>query len=485
MQNILHKAIISDLERTNYFLHKQTFSVKHKLIYPITDSELVIIKNEKKNYFDFDLNLKNELTTEFFNFKELGFNEDFEIVSDKQNFIIPSKSISQINSSTFGSFVKLKGEFTVIHSKEFDRFKKSHFRLIIEVHETHLTTIFSGEGYKCDDNIYGHGLTKLNIEDKEYHVFRCKKGEKNYLIIECCDKTEFIKFKNVCDLVLRVIGFLTGNWYQEEYFIFSDYAFNSSHERPFYFESLEKSVKTNREIINPSEYKEFLKASERKESLLTDHFFPASIFSKLIESLLIKTELERAIELLIEGKASSSAIIRCSIFYVALETVTSLIEKENKQFFEPINNKAVLEPIKKKMQAIVDETKTEFSKLEYEVLSKKIMYLNTPFNQDKMLRAFELYKIGLTKRLLNILNNRNQFFHGKTPYSENLIKTKTKELNADADRINMLVSILILSYVGYKGHIKNYAGYGLATERSYNEMVENTIGPVESIYYKI
>jgi hypothetical protein len=68
------------------------------------------------------------------------------------------------------------------------------------------------------------------------------------------------------------------------------------------------------------------------------------------------------------------------------------------------------------------------------------------------------------------------------PYEEGDLKNKIKELHLEADRIHMLVSILILKYVGYVGHIKNQAAYRLETESFYNETERQT---EESAFYTI
>lgn len=485
MKKLLHKKINFEFEKISSLSTTRNFSVNHKSTYPTAKSEITICKKKDNNYFNFELTLNKKLLRENFIFKKLGFNEDFEIVADKQSYIIPSHSISRISSKRFVESDKVKGDITVIYSNSFQINKKAHFRLIIEVSEDHLTTILSGEGYKCEETTYGHGYTKIIAENIEYHIFRYDIEGKNYLIIECYEKTNFLNFKNVCDLIIKVIAFLTGNWYQKEYFIFSYNSNKFINSKSFYFESLGNSVITNQKMINPSEFREFIDAKKNIKSLLTDHFFPSNIFSKLIENLIIKKEFERALELIIEGKSSSSAIIKCSVFHVALETIIGLIHKGNKKFFEPIKNTDSLEKIKGKLQSIIDKSKDEINELEYEVLSKKIKYLNSPFNKDRMIKAFELFNIELPKELKKILSSRNDFLHGKTPYKEHLVKTKIKELNLDADRIHLLVSILILRYVGYKGHIKNFAGYRLASEIYYNEADDNNTDNDESIYYKL
>ena len=219
-----------------------------------------------------------------------------------------------------------------------------------------------------------------------------------------------------------------------------------------------------------------------KRPSLTQLLFPENTLSILVSNLKAKPELERTVELLIKGNGISSPLIKCSIFHVALETIVGLINSENKKFFEPIKSTESLKQLKEELQTVILSKKEKFSQLEFDSFIKKITYINTPFNKDKFLLAYDLYGIELPESLKNLLNNRNKFLHGKTPYKEGLLKTKIKDLNLEADRIHMLVSILVLKYSNYKGHIKNQAAYQLATERFY-EKTELEIN--ENLFYEI
>ena len=115
--------------------------------------------------------------------------------------------------------------------------------------------------------------------------------------------------------------------------------------------------------------------------------------STLVSDLKENPELERAVELLIDGNGINSPLIKCSTFHVALETIVGLINSENKKFFEPIKNTKNLKLLKEELQTIVSSKKEKFSQTEFDSLIKKITYINTPFNKDKFLLAYDFYKI--------------------------------------------------------------------------------------------
>ncbi|MGY3791963.1 hypothetical protein ACWNT5_04205 [Aquimarina sp. 433] len=415
-------------------------------------------------------------------FKRLGFNEIFKIISKEHAYIIPSKSTTQLTGKKYVSSEKLTGKLGSVYSEKFPVESNSIFRLLINIGQESFTTNFFGKEYSCGQTHYGLGLISIVVDETQYHIYRHHNGDFNYLIIECLNQTDFSAFKKVNELLLKSFGFLTGNWYQNEYFIFSYKTSNFETIESIYYESLGNSIVSNQEIINPSEFRVFMQSKTSDRPILTSILFPENTLAELIKLLKLKPELERTIDLLIEGNGINSPLIKCSIFHVALETIVGLINTENKKFFKPIKNSKTLNKLKEELIELVQSKKEEFRSIEFDSIVKKITYINTPFNKDKFLLAFELYQIELPKRLKDLLNNRNKFLHGKTPFKEGLLKTKLIELNLESDRIQMLVSILILKYCNYKGHIKNQAAYRLAESK---HIEEKEIEIIESMFYKI
>lgn len=482
MKEKIQKNIENEIQIISSFLLSETFLVEHSEEFPLNNSEITLTKVQEKNNVDFELKLKTSQNPNEVTFKKLGFNTDFKLISDKNIFQIPARSANRLVRKSFFRTNNLKGEFGTIYSEKFPIKSNSIFRSILNIGKESLTTIFLGHEYSCGENHYALGLIVLEIDNLVFHVYRHSQKDYNLLVIECLNKTDLETFKNISELTLKSIGFLTGNWHQKEQFIFSYDSSDFENTETLYYESLGDSIISNHEIINPSEFKSFMETESEKRPLLTPLLFPEKILSKLVRDLKTKPELERTIELLIEGNGINSPLIKCSNFHVALETIVGLINSENKKFFEPIKSTENLELLKEELQTITSSKKENFSELEFDSLVKKITYINTPFNKDKFLLAYDFYKIELSENLKKLLNNRNKFLHGKTPFKEGILKTKMKELNLEADRIHMLVSILLLKYSNYKGHIKNQAAYRLQTKRYYEEP-ELEIN--ESVFYRI
>lgn len=476
-----HKNIEKEIAKAENLLADKNFIIFNDG-FPIDNCEIELYKNNDKNNFNFNLNLKTKLNPEQITFKKLGLNENFKIVSSKETYIVPAKGTTKISAKSFVQSENIKGELSTLHSELFPLESDSFFRLILKIEESYLTTIFLGSEYSCNEIHYSLGLINIEIENSFFHIYRYTKNEINYLAIECLNKINFQLFRDTCETTLKSIGFLTGNWYQKEHYFFSYKSLCFEEPLAFYYCFFGNSVISNQEIINPQQYRSFINIDTNNIPKLTPLLFPEETLSRLITQIKSKPELERTIELIIEGNEIESPLIKCSIFSVALETVTSLIQSENKTYFEPIKNTKKLNPVLKELQSIIDKEKANFTELEYNILSKKITYLNTPFNKDKFLLSYKLYNIDLPQKLELLLNTRNKYLHGKTPYEEGLLKAKIKELHLEADRLHMLVSILILKYIGYRGHIKNQAGYRLENKKYYDE---DNIEINESAFYVI
>jgi len=129
--------------------------------------------------------------------------------------------------------------------------------------------------------------------------------------------------------------------------------------------------------------------------------------------------------------------------------------KENKRYFTPLKITKNINSITEDLYSVIEKYKRELSLKEYEIINKKIKYLNTPFNANKPIKAFEFYNIKLSESYIKLIKNRNLFLHGSTPYKENLYVDNLSELHLDSIRLHVLASILVLKYCDYSGHLIN------------------------------
>ena len=478
MEDKYQKNIDQEISEIEKFFNDEAFVIMNENF--VTNESLITTK--KNIAIDFELKLKSHIHPHDLYFKKLGFSEQFKIISKSKNFIVPPKGVTKIAGKQFEYSEVLRGEISSIYSEDFPTNVKSIFRLILIADKNNPTTKFLGSKYSCGKTHYGLGLIKTVINHIEFHTYRHSENNVTFLVIENLSVISFKEFQDICESTLKSIGFLTGNWYQNEHYIFS-YSSNLFDKiESVYYDFFGNSIISDFEIVNPQQFRTFLE-TDGKKPLLTPLLFPEEILSQIISFVKSKPEFARTIELIIEGNEIRSPLIRCSVFSVALETIVSLIHSENKSFFKPLKRADKITTLLQDLQNVIDNVKKNFNESEYSFLSKKITYLNTPFNKDKYLLAFEFLKIDLPEKLKDVLNIRNKFFHGKTPYEEGQLKTNLKDLNLEADRLHLLVSILILKYSGYRGHVKNQAGYRLEMEKVYEEKDGMEIN--ESALYRI
>jgi hypothetical protein len=478
----LHKDISKEIEEIKNFGKEETFTIlsDNSLV---NDLSITLNKDVDRKVINFEMPTNFSIFYQDLTFKKIGFDQEIKIFSQTKHYIIPSLGITSLTSSFFTDIKNLKGEISTVHSENFPIEKREFFRLVLKSNKEYSITKFLGSRYTCAEVHYSLGLTIINVENVEYHLFRHSQRTENshYLVIECHNKTNFDSFKNVCESILKSIGFLTGNWYQNEHYFFSYLSVAFDNPIGIYYTYFGDSIVTNFEITNPQQFRSYIE-DENNKQLLSPLLFPETTLSNLISLINSKPELDRAIELVLEGNDIGSPLIRCSTFSVALETVVSLISSENKTFFKPLKQTEKVKAAIASLRTALKNSKQNLTNEEYSFLEKKLIHINTSTNKDKFLRAFKLYNIDLPKSLLEVLNTRNYFFHGKTPYEEGMLKSNLKELHLEADRIHLITAILILKYSGYRGHVKNQAGYRIQLNKMAKELDDKID---ESAFYRI
>ncbi len=468
MKEKYQKSLKNEIKEIDSFLNDETFEVQHEEPFLINEAIIILKKKPTKNFIKFNVQLKKAPFPNQFTFKKIGFNNPFSISNDEKEFTIPTRSANRLTSKRLATTNECRGTLGKIHSNTFPIKGKSIFRCVREINESGYTVNILGSAYSCDETNYSLGLIVLNVNDSVFHLYRHSASDSQYLVFENLDEVEFTEFQRTCRLSMISMALLKGNWHQNEQFIFS-YSDNSFGKiGSVFYESLDKSIISNHELINPSQFRTFLKNSDMPSDL-TPLFFPEKVLSEIINLQIKAPEYARTIELLIDGVGIDSPLIKCSIFHVALETIVGLIYSENKTFFAPIKSSENLKTIQGEILTLIKNRENEFNPSEFDSLVKKINYINSPFNKDKFLLAFDIFNIDLPERLKNLLNTRNKFLHGKTPYKEGQVESKIKELNSIADKIHMLTSILVLKYARYKGHIKNQAEYKMVMNEFYEE----------------
>ena len=306
------------------------------------------------------------------------------------------------------------------------------------------------------------GLIEVKLNKKSYHIFKNKNDDtkESFLIIDSLEKNDFEEFKKNTSAILLAFGFISGNLFQDEYYyqvVKEDYS--TIAEATAYFKK-EDSIISNASLLSPLEFQQYLEYYKKEELLkhislrLKSHHL-----SKISELISTNSTLARSIKLILEGNQTRLLLLRAGIYSIALETITSFIYEENKSKLKPIPDKKLSQKIIGKFKETLNEYECFLSDYGNEILKSKIDNINSPTNSKKLSKPFEIYNLRLSKSELLILNHRNKFLHGTSPFSEEELKDKDNEIGYISKKLLTLCNSLILKYCGYNGYMVDYGGY--------------------------
>lgn len=343
--------------------------------------------------------------------------------------------------------------------QDFDNKKQ---RLVIPVDIDPTFDLIEFKSVKINSSITFCGLLQISINNFTYHLFKYKNDDtkRNYLIIDSNELNTFLEFKTNTKAIITAYGYLSGNLFLDEYYYqtFKDEELDMVEN--ILYEKNEKSALTDMSLLNPFRFKEYIKAIGKNNELKnTQLWMPASIFSRMCRTIISNETYSRCCILIIEGNQSNQLLLRASIYSIALETLTNIIYEENTLRINPIPDKKLAKLLRDKIFNILDEYKEFLTDYGMKVLSSKINDINNPTNAKKLSVPFEIYRIKLSKDDLEILDHRNKFLHGTSPFSEEELKHKEKEIRFITSRLQFMLNSLMLKYIGYTGHIINYPAW--------------------------
>ena len=167
-----------------------------------------------------------------------------------------------------------------------------------------------------------------------------------------------------------------------------------------------------------------------------------------------------------EGTSTKNLVLRASVYSVAIETLTNIIYNENAQELKPINEERLAEKVTQKLLDVIDEYSSFMEDETINILTKKINNINRPINVDRLTKSFSILGIKLNEHDKKTLTSRNKFLHGSTPFRNfEIDKKKEKEFHLMTTKLRLLISMQLLKYLGYKGHVYNYYGHSMSMDK--------------------
>lgn len=306
------------------------------------------------------------------------------------------------------------------------------------------------------------GLLELIINNKSYHFFKHKNDDtdESFLIIDCLENNDFEEFKTNTSAILLAFGFITGNLFQDEYYYQIIKEDNVTIPEATAYYKKEPSIITNASLFNPMEFRQYLEHFGQEKDLdrLSLQLQP-EVFSRMCELIIKNATLARSIKLILEGNQTKLLLLKAGIYSIALETITGFISNENKEMLKPISDKKLSDIMINKFNEILSEYESFISDYGNDILKAKIENINSPTNSKKLSKPFEILNLKLTKSEHLVLNHRNKFLHGTSPFQETDLENKENDIAYISKKLLTLCNSLILKYCGYSGHMIDYGGF--------------------------
>ncbi|MBK7638909.1 MAG: hypothetical protein IPJ22_02320 [Bacteroidetes bacterium] len=464
----MNKEIKADFEKNVYWSISQIESFHTESAYKVKDSNfpignsIALISKDPEVGFQCKIFL-NKLYDYTYNqnIERFGVFESITLERSGSIYFIEKNSVHTVGIALSSpQFLTLS--LTKFQSGMKEDFDKKKQRLIIPVEIEPNFDIIEFKSLKINETITFCGLVQILINGLNYHLFKYKNDDtgKKYLIIDSLEQNKFDEFKINCKSIITAYGYLSGNLYLNEYYYQTFHENKPEMVKNICYEKNEKSALTENPIFEPFRFREFAEAIGKKEQLKNiPSNMTISAFSKLCTTIKTNEAYSRCCELIIEGNQSKQILLRAGIYSIALETLTNIIYEENKEKINPISDKKLAKLIMAKFSQVVKEYDEFISDYGKKILESKINDINKPTNSKKLSMPFELYRINLSKDDLEVLNHRNKFLHGTSPFGEDELKEKEHEIKFIIAKLHYMINSLMLKYIGYSGHIINYPAW--------------------------
>jgi hypothetical protein len=466
-----YKYVNATFAKLSEFKIRNTFKVKSADKY-FNNIELDIWFKENKFHFYLDASNEDCFASIYKNIDKL-FNSD-TVQNGQDSFSFLKYASDNINIGLASQI--FEGELNSMIQDNLSEYNSEYLRFLIPFEKQ--AKVGAIEKYKdlnTDQKVmYGVGFNSFHIAGLDIHVCRVSEGDIKYLMIDVLNKEDIKIIDKRIDALLIALSYLYGTGFKSEcYFVSSrDTSFQTINRVGFY--TREKNYNHTSPIYDSMEIREY--------KFTKDYYIlPQTVLINLCEKIIKKEKFLRAIEIYIEAVQNKYSLSKCVLLSTCLETIVGLVKldsKTNPIELERFNESDILS----KLVKVVNETE-HLTKADKEFLiEKKLQYINSPTNPDKIGLSISKYNIKLPEKFKKALKYRNLYLHGSIPKG-NLLGSVNNDNFLRAFELQFLVNILILKMVGYCGFLKNYSAemeYYTKKENNHEDLIID-----HSLYYKI
>lgn len=462
------------IEKDVHHIIKACKNIKEEAAYHVLNNES-FLKDSKailcynKNDFKIQIISSTPSLQEEFDNPFHFLNGKLKLRRNERELVVNVEDIKSLTQTLTDPFITTFYAKSIIVN-EIELKNKLKHTALLEIDEMPSFSAFPLKAVKIE-SITHYRYFDVEIKGVTYECYchENKDLDKAYLFIESMQEVNIEEFKECADVILHCIAIFNGDWYRDDLFIYSckmdDEDWNGYKSLQFHF--VGKSIIEKYRICDSlrcSQYLEQIGQKDNSSKLCAG--MDSGLLNKVASKVYKNSKIKRIIELLMEGTSTKNLILRASVYSVAIETLTNIVYNENAQELKPIDEERLAEKVTKKLLNIIDEYSSFMEDETISVLTKKINNINKPINVDRLTKSFSILGIRLNEHDEKTLKARNKFLHGSTPFKNfEIDQRKEKEFYLMTTKLRLLISMLLLKYLGYKGHIYNYYGYSMYRDK--------------------
>lgn len=403
--------------------------------------------------------------------KGYGFFDEFLLKKRNATWCLPEGVTTISTAIISGTSDGLLGQV----NNRFDNQTPVYHRLVLRQNLHHQTLARHIESHRVQvgSTYRGGGLVNVIINECQYlfydfSVQLTKKTKSHtYYFIDSTAPVLYAEFEKAIGAIVYASAFVTGELPREEMYIVQA-------EDPFFYvitgaqyRQVEQSVDSKMEVVAPMTMRN-LKIGEPGSGYVTE-----AVLSTLASRAYNDVRMLRALKIVVESGLYPLEI-RGATYSVALETVKEIVLESFQDAVKPFKEKAHARSIIKQLKAIV-EADEDVSYNDKKMVLIKLDNLNTTANSAGFASCFTQLGVQLNERDAKVLNNRNDFLHGRIPFENEFKDERNHELQHIVYRYHFLLSVLILKFCGYSGYIKNNATFYNAIARRTTETADEPL----------
>ncbi len=408
--------------------------------------ELKIGKSKTRKGFTFSLNKildteKDEIESVVGQFGNISVKIDKLSIESRQRSL--EKGIAR--SITQGIISKFRSANFNDADRNFVRAIYSHKEQIL--YHDHLdNSVYHRESIKHGNTL---GLD-IHIKGKTFHICQTEHKGIHYTIIDCLTQLGFEEFSDISYNILMALGFTTGVFIQNEVSYITYKELEMKHPFGYCYSTLRNSIVFNYPPLENSIHSHIDDYEIAEKYLYNDirKRLDMRSFSNLC--FLCEDQRIQAIMILIFESMSNSLVIMPCGLSVVFEVLANYFESKFEAAFSVFNHEVATQIQGKLKGTLVEWEECIELREGLDKYKNSINNINRISNKARLKKPFEVLGIILNDDDLKILDQRNNFLHGR----KTLVDVNVYFMSLSMLR---LVSSVLLKMSGYTGLVFDHS----------------------------